>query len=415
MNSIKSVYYLLCISVIMGLSSCTDLVETYKDFQGNGEISYAGKVDSIVFREGLNKVQMEGLLYYTRTVKDVVIDWEGGQKVVDIENYPKNEKLKVLIDNLEEGLYVFKVYTMDKDKNRSIITTLQTDVPGEKFLAAQNPVNYKANHTEWNTIEIEWGDILALSKVLLEYTDNEGHLQQLTVKPGDTRTIISRFKAGSRLKITTCVSPNENALEYIPLEPEYYDFPEKLFNPEMLERRFFKNLMMESDAKQGHGGAVANMWDGNNESVMHSADGVGVPSHLTIDLGAEHYLSQGKVIMRSIFIWCPYEFQVWGLPDVDDINNYEPIVKDELENKEAWEAESIAKGWVNLTDDGTSNYATRETNNRESIFKLDKTQKVRYIRYRALKVWQSEGDTGQTMEGNGAYFCTSELYLYKDI
>ena len=45
MNSTKYFSYLLVIWMI-GLSSCTDLVDTFKDFQGDGEIPYAGKIDS---------------------------------------------------------------------------------------------------------------------------------------------------------------------------------------------------------------------------------------------------------------------------------------------------------------------------------------------------------------------------------
>lgn len=409
MNSTIYIYMLMW---VVCLYSCTDLTETYKDFQGDGEISYTGKVDSIIFREGLNKVQLEGFLYYTRTAKELVISWNDERKVVDIENLPKNKKIEVLIDDLEEGIYLFKVYTLDKDQNRSIVTTVQANVYGDSFIEAQNQVPYSITNTERNTVEIDWGDIPKLAKVHLDYTDYYGVQKQIVITTGIGETSIYKFKPASKLKITTLVLPSDDALEYIPLESEYYDFP-ALYDPEMLDRSAFKNMAMSADAKQGHGGSVANLWDGNNETYLHTADGVGVPCHVTIDTGEENYLVSGRAVMRSIFTWCPFQFQVWGLPDVDDINTHEPSIADNLANKDAWEAESIAKGWVNLTDYGARNYATRERNNLEATFSLDKTKKVRYIRYRALKVWEREGDTGMNMEGDGAYFCTSELYLYK--
>lgn len=411
----KSIKYLCLFIWAIYLSSCTDLTDTFKEFQGDGEISYSGKLDSIVIREGYQKVQLEGFLYYARTAKELVINWNGQQKIVDIANSPKDEKLKVLIDNLEENVYVFNIYTLDKDKNRSVITTIQANAYGDKFISAQNKIGYTAEATERNTVEIQWAEISRLSRIILDYTDREGNNQQIIVNPGTKETSVSKFKAATKLKITTLVKPNENALEYIPLEPEYYDFPETLFDPEVLDRRLFRNMAMASDAVQGHGGAVANMWDGNNETYLHTADNVGVTSHVTIDTGEENNLVAGRVVMRGIYIWCPFQFQIWGLPDVEDINDHEPAIEDNLANKDAWEAESITKGWINLTDNGLTNYATRETNNHEAYFSLDNTKKVRYIRYRAVKVWEKEGDTGLIMEGKNAYFCTSELYLYRGL
>ena len=103
------------------------------------------------------------------------------------------------------------------------------------------------------------------------------------------------------------------------------------------------------------------------------------------------------------------------MPEVEDINAHEPTVPDDYNNKDTWEAESIAKGWVNMTDASTINYVCRPANNKEETFKLNNSKKVRYIRYRALKVWEREADANMITEGYGAYFCTSELYLYKDV
>ncbi|MDD3036548.1 DUF4998 domain-containing protein [Bacteroides sp.] len=414
MNSIKH-FFLGLLALMAGLSSCTDLTGTFEDFQGDGEITYSGKIDSLVIKEGLNKIQVEGFLYYAGTAKEAVIQWEDQQKIVSLDGYSKNDRLAVLVDNLKEGLYVFKVFTLDKDKNRSVISTLQANVYGEKFIAAQNPVSYTATFTERNTVEIEWADIPKLSKAVLEYTDNQDNLQQIDILPENAKTVIYKFKPGTSLKITTYVKPSEKALEYIPLKPEYYKLPDELYDPEMIDRRLFKNMAMASDAKQNHGGVVENMWDGNDETYMHTTDNLGVPCHITLDTGEENYLTEGKITMRSIFIWCPSQFQIWGLPDVEDINAHEPSVKDDFNNKDAWETESKAKGWINLTEDGNQSYAVREANNRIATFKLNGTKKVRYIRYRAIKVWEREADTNKIMEGYGAYFCTSELYLYRGI
>ncbi|WP_455961200.1 DUF4998 domain-containing protein [Bacteroides bouchesdurhonensis] len=412
---INSTKYLILFIWLIGLYSCTDLTGTFKDFQGDGEITYTGRIDSLVIKEGFNKVQLEGLMYYAGTAKELIIEWQDQQKSVDLEGYSKNDKLIVPINNLDEGLYIFKVYTLDKEKNRSVISRLQVNVYGEKFIAAQQSVGYKAVFTEGNAVELEWADIPKLSKAVLEYTDYQNNQQQINIVPGNPKTVIYKFKPGSSLKITTYVKPSAKALEYIPLKPEYYTLPDKLYNPEMIDRRLFKDMKMASDAAQNHGGSIENLWDGNDDSYMHTSDNIGVPCHITIDTGEENYLTQGKVTMRGIFVWCPFQFQVWGLPEVEDINAHEPVIPDNFENKDIWEAEAKTKGWINLTEYETQNYAVREPSNRVAVFKLNNTKKVRYIRYRAIKVWEREGDTNMIMDGFGAYFCTSELYLYRGI
>lgn len=256
MKSIKQFYLSLLVG-IAGLTSCTDLTGTFKDFQGDGEITYSGKIDSLIIKEGLNKIQVEGFLYYAGTAKEAVVEWADQQKIVSLEGYSKNDRLAILIDDLAEGLYVFKIYTLDKDQNRSVISTLQANVFGEKFIAAQHPVGYSATFTERNTVEIEWTDIPKMSKATLEYTDAQNNLQQMEIVPGNAKTVIYPFKPGSSLKITTYVKPSEKALEYIPLEPEYYTFPSELYDPEMIDRTLFKNRTMASDASQNHGGRLS--------------------------------------------------------------------------------------------------------------------------------------------------------------
>ncbi len=409
MEKMRYIIVLLCLSVAM--FSCTDLIGTFEEWQGDGEINYTGKIDSLKVREGLHRIQFEGFLYYAETAKEVVIEWNDQKEVFSLEGYSKTDKLEVLLDDLEEDLYVFKVYTLDQSKTKSVVTTIQANVHGERFIAAQNPVLYSASFTESNAVEIIWRDMPRLARVVLDYIDNEGNPQQITVTKGNTVTSISGFKPGSQLKITTQVKPNEEAYEYIPIEPKYYDFPSDFH----LDRSLFRDMQMASDAGQNHGGVVTHMWDGNDESYMHTTDGVGVPCHITIDTGESNFLTKGKVRMRSQFIWCPSEFQIWGLPEVDDINEHEPSVPDDFNNQEAWEAEAKAKGWVNLTDNGTTDYVTREVNNREVSFKLNNSTPVRYIRYRALKVWEREGNLDMTTVGYAAYFCTSELYLYRNV
>ena len=209
---------------VVSLCSCTDLVGTFEDFQGNGEISYAGKIDSLKVREGLHKIQFEGYLYYAETAKEVIIKWNDQQYVRSLEGYAKTDTLRILLEDLEEDLYVFDIYTVDKDNNRSIVTTIQANVYGDKFISAQNPVAYTYTLNGSGGVTLVWSEIAKLEQVLLEYVNQDGEEKSVVVPAFTMQTELLDIRLDNGVKITTWVKPNENALEYIALPTEYEDF-----------------------------------------------------------------------------------------------------------------------------------------------------------------------------------------------
>lgn len=179
MKKMRYIIVLLCVSIT--LFSCTDLVGTFEKFQENGEINYVGKIDSLKVHEGLHKIQFEGFLYYAETATDVIIKWDDQQYTQSLEGYGKTDVLEILLEDLEEDLYVFNVYTVDKNNNRSIVTTLQANVYGDKFIAAQNPVLYTYTSNGTGGFTLMWNEIPTLMQVLLEYTNHDGDKRTVVV------------------------------------------------------------------------------------------------------------------------------------------------------------------------------------------------------------------------------------------
>lgn len=397
--------------IVLLAAGCTDLRGTYEEYLGDGEIVYTGKIDSTIFRQGFGRVQMEGYTYFAKTAKKIVIEWDDKQKVVNIADVLSDGRCKILIDDLEERNYVFKVHTLDASDNRSIVETFQVQVPNERFIAEQRPrqiESVKAN--EKNMVEILLANMaVGYAQVQLEYKDSKGANVVVMVPPSESKVEINDFQYGGTLKITPIAKPSEIAIDSVIFTSSDYPLPTDKF----IDRSKFVAMEMASDAPQLGGSAVNMMWDGNNNSVMHSNHGVGVPNHVTIDLGAEYNLVKGRIIMRDIFIWCPFEYQIWGLSADKDPLLCEPDVPDNFDNKDLWVTQSKAKGWVNLTDNGTQDYATRVAHNLSADFNLDRDKKVRYIRYRPIRVYQNEGDN-LAHEGYGVYASTGELYFFAD-
>ncbi len=219
----KYIYIVVVLFEFVFLSSCTDLVGTFEDFQGDGEIIYVGKIDSLKVHEGLHKIQLEGYLYYAETAEEVIVKWNDQQYSQSLEGYEKTDTLKILLDNLEEDLYVFDIYTVDKKQNRSIITTIQANVYGDKFIAAQNPVTYTYTLNEDGSVTFTWNEISKLMKVSLDYVDVSGKEKAIVVPFSTITTEIPDIQMANGVKITTWIKPNEDALEYISLPAKYED------------------------------------------------------------------------------------------------------------------------------------------------------------------------------------------------
>ena len=78
--------------------------------------------------------------------------------------------------------------------------------------------------TAENCFMLTWSEVPELMEVRLEYTDVEGTQQEVVVEPFTMQTEVANIRPGTSLKITTWIKPNEEALEYISLEPVYEDF-----------------------------------------------------------------------------------------------------------------------------------------------------------------------------------------------
>ena len=117
--------------------SCSDMDSIHYEYL-NGEIIYAGKLDTLKIRPGYYRAQLEGYTQFLGTSNQITIEYED-----QIISYPIEENLSdifsVIIEDLEEGSYEFNVYTQDPNGNLSISQTIAGSVIGDEFISDQNP------------------------------------------------------------------------------------------------------------------------------------------------------------------------------------------------------------------------------------------------------------------------------------
>lgn len=381
--------------------SCSDITDMQREYLDRGETLYVGRLDSIKFRGGLHRVQMEGLLNYARSASRCVVSWDDQSQEYAIDAISNGDTAKVLIEDLEEGTYRFFIQTFDEEGNKSVKSECYGYVYGDEYIMSQSPKFIIEMVPDPDKMVLKWNVSDNAVKVQLSYENLSGEMVR-QILPGDVKdTEITDWKEGGKIECITYTLPEENALDTIPLTPYVQYFPTDVDYE--VNKALFKAVILPTDILgNGYEGRIEGIWDGvagsGSSNRYHSADGEGVPHHLTFDMGVYADLTRFSIEGREDYHnWNPKHFQLWG---IDSIENAETILPS---SDPGWEVEAREKGWKLLID-ATCNDPVINS------FKLDKdnVKNVRYIRYRVLEVF------GPPAVGSGAYGCVQEMTFWAD-
>lgn len=406
---LKSIKYCLAITCGMIAVSCSDINEKQQEWLDRGETIYAGKIDMLSARGGVNRIQILGDTQYAQTAEKCVVRWNDQVKeflLTDIID--EDGKVSILLEDLEEGNYQFFVNTLDKSGNRSIVEQCFGYSYGESYASIQNPKRVVNSSADFSGATLLWNTVDKATKVRIDYRTKDLQPSSLEL-PGDVEsTLIEDWEWGGEIKITTFVLPEENALDVIELAPvtaRFVDYPE-----EEVSKAGFSVIRLPTDINgDGWGGKIPGMWDGiegnGQGNRYHSESGTGVPHHFTFDLGVIADLSKVYICGRDVAAakdnaWNPRHFQLWGRATLD--GDYETTLPS---NDIGWEAEAESKGWVLILD----GYNTDRIRNTHGI-EFSKGKGVRYIRYRAVESFGN--GTGGPTTGANAYGHVQEMTLY---
>lgn len=290
MKNIMNKISLLLVGLTIGLvgQSCSDITDMQREFIDRGETIYVGRLDSIRFRGGWHRVQMEGLLRYARSATHCIISWNDQSIECMIDEINHNDTAKVLIDNLEEGTYRFFIQTFDDEGNKSVMSECYGYVYGQDYILSQSPKFIEEMVPDPEKMTLKWNLGEDAVKVLFSYENTAGEMVS-RILPGDVKTTeVTDWKEGGKIESITYTLPEDNALDTIPLEPYIQYFPTDVDYE--LDKSLFKATVLPTDIfGNGYDGRIEGMWDGiagsGSSNRYHSDDGEGVPHHLTFDMG----------------------------------------------------------------------------------------------------------------------------------
>lgn len=319
------------VSIIFGCAmvACSKMDGTYKDFLKGGEIRYSAKPDSIQVFPGHNRIKLSWLLVSAPNVVSCRVYWNDMTDSVEV---PVNKvegndtsMVSVIIDDLDEGLYTFNVYTYDDKGNPSIKSDTSGRVYGETYVGSlinrpiESAVLVNGNpRIQWD----EEPDKHALG-VELRYKNKEAKVVTVSVPVNETITRIDDEPLGDSIQYRTLFLPDSNVIDtfYSSFQTLYLEDAE----PVELNSGLFKELKLPTDAPDYTGYSVSNLWDGDLEgkSWYRTQDGSGSPHWYTIDLGSKVKLANYTVWQRGVvsehrLLYAnanPRVWEIWGSSD----------------------------------------------------------------------------------------------------
>lgn len=232
---LKIGFYLMLSGII--LSSCEKMEDNYNKFLEGGEIVYSSKVDSLQAFGGRNRALISYQIISDPKVVNSRIFWNNGKDSLDIpvQRSTGIDKISGLINNLNEGIFTFNVYTYDKDKNKSIKSEVICSVYGEIYAGSisNRPLKSAIYNNTTGNVTLEWYGVSEQAVVvILNYTDKTGNSKSLIdspsidpynpMKPAKFRITITLpdFMKGTSVEYKTGYKPTHSAIDTFYTAPD---------------------------------------------------------------------------------------------------------------------------------------------------------------------------------------------------
>ena len=317
----KFKFFSLFLGYLLIYFSCSDMDSIHEDYL-NGEIIYAGKLDTLKIRPGYYRAQLEGYTQFLGTSNQITIEYD--EQTI---SYPINEDLSdifsVIIEDLDEGSYEFNVYTQDPNGNLSVSQTVAGNVIGDEFISDQNPrevLDYsfepEGNYVNfYGNAESEY-----VIYTLVDYETDENEVIRDTLFFEDNRLRLIDLKPLGFMQTTSVIQSGLDGIDSIALTPLDYTLPDLPYS--ILNKDFIRLVEMPSDNPGDYNGALPNqylfdgesVWNGDNEFTYDSGPG-SIPFHFTVDLGVKTDLRKVKLNMIDPSINSSNnatQVQIWG-------------------------------------------------------------------------------------------------------
>lgn len=214
MKNRTKVWYVLGLLLIV--ISCSKMNDPIAPFIKGGEISYATKVDSLKSFSGRNRISLTWELPVNHSARKVYAFWNKDQDSIELLFKLVQGKLyKAEIKNLQEATYLFDIYSIDKEGNRSIKTLTSVNVYGERYEGALlNRIlsSAKIDVNDKLIVQFANGDEGNVGTEII-YTDILNKRKKVNLSRLQNQLVIADWKIGTPVSYRSSYKPNANAID----------------------------------------------------------------------------------------------------------------------------------------------------------------------------------------------------------
>ena len=358
------------------LLRCGDIESIHEQYL-NGEIIYAGRLDTLTIRPGYYRAQLEGYTQFLGNSNQVIIEFNGITQTFDINN--DEEIYAAILSDLEEESYEFSVTTQDPDGNLSIPQFVAGFAIGDEFISDQDPREIIGYGFDPDGNYVNFSGNAESEYVLFTTIDYENEANEIvrdTAFFEDNRLKLIDFKPLGSISTKSYIQSGLNGIDTIPLPSTDYTLPDVPYSE--LDKSFFQLVQMPSDNLGTYNNANPELylfdgdgaWTGDDTFSYLSNPG-DMPHHFTVDLGVMTTLRKVKLEMPTPSSSAQNnatEVQIWGRNGLEF-----------AETSSNTDAAFYNAGWL-LLYEGVMDGEAMASNS----FLVSPANQVRYVRYRVL-------------------------------
>jgi len=211
------------------LWSCDGMYDNVNTYYSEGETNYIAKADSVSTKAGRDRVQIRWKVNTDPRIKNLNVTWDDGAKEItvpiDFSTLDENRFCTIIIDPVEEGEHIFKLYhTGNGDK--SIPTETEANSYGARYEESLTPRPIRSVTLNKGKVTIEWRTVVENCEVEISYTNAEGGTSKLSADPKALSTVIADALPGGAFSYVSTYLPEEGAIDTFQIESETLHFPE---------------------------------------------------------------------------------------------------------------------------------------------------------------------------------------------
>lgn len=314
------IFFASFLGMALGFNACQDMDDIHSKYL-DGELIYAPKPLIIQTFAGKNRIGVKYYLVNAVNVDKCIVEWDEGTKTQSVDITPKLplDSVEFMINNLEEKSYLFKIYTVDKNGNRSVkeqVTGSSYDSKYAAGLTNRSIISIEGGGTI-DSVTINWGTAPeGNTKVELSYTNSDGLEVKKSVSADENVTVLRGWKSESKLTYHSFFIPEANAIDTFMSAASEETLPAFIeFEGVKIDKSKWEivDFSTEEPAEGAPNGLASAAIDNNLNTFWHTqwnGGSPGYPHHFTVDLKDVVKISKIETFRRQGDSRGQTEFQI---------------------------------------------------------------------------------------------------------